>query len=1267
MSIELRSSEQTAIQAIWEAWKSSEKLELESTVKSVSLTEFLDTVARLRAVGLREQPQQPKLNILMPGGLRFTIVGTGSIQEYCERNDITKVPFTVMKKDRRMTKTKDDDQVDLVDYGVRIKLRREENLDRRDARVVEMVGKWAKTPKRFRYIKRYTFLGPENSGLRFDLSLVRESSKDSKGDYIGAESFKMADILRKPVKYEIEAEADREAGTKAFESSKGIINGVSLILQGLQRSFVLTRKKIADEIVQLIAVATESRPRTFPGPQPATLERSNIGSEQEPGIPNIRFGDYNVTDKADGLRTLMVVAGNGRIYLVDSGFRVYGTGLQLDGALAVQFKGTVLDGEWIRNDKKGNTVSLYYAFDIYTTEGKAVSGLPFMVRDSEEHRLAYMTKTVAALATAKQTIKDIPANHSLIVSMKTFHSTGGDPGFIFRDAAACLDKSSASDNLYYTDGLIFTPNNTPMPRTGKTWAAQLKWKPAHDNTIDFLVVIEKETKDGVTEDKIGYKFQENEKQMLRHKTLRLFVGGKSDLVFRDPRDSILNNKPLPESIDTEEYQPVEFRPLEPADISASICHMALDAGASDPAGAAPGAQDMETKIESLFCTRTKDPITSNSIVEMAYDPEKPVGWRWEPIRVRWDKTERLQNGEFGRTMNADWVADGIWASIHNPVTEDMIRTGALSEDVVEERVPYYAQKKASKRDNFIVRKLNSFHNIYIKSEILLQKTLRKGDTVMDLACGRGGDIKKWVMNKAGWVMGVDYNLDNLTTSKEGIYGRYLDMKIINKGDIPPMVFVQGDSTRNIKDGSAAMTDFDRQLTTTLYDNGPKVDAPPAVETLRGFASKGFDVVSCMFAIHYMFKDRDSVDGFLSNVSDNLKVGGYFIGCCFDGDAVYKLLTGVSEGGLKTGRDKDTDIWTIRRSYKESAEDVLPASDDGLGKAIDVFYYSIGEEHREYLVSFEYLTKRMAEIGCELLNPAELAAINLSNSTNMFGESHKMTGNTYAMTKTLKEFSFLNRWFIFRRRVGTKMAALQKPLRVARAAAPEEKGVLPREELVQVAKATEPAGAAAPVGGRPLLKFYNGAALKDELKVGRKDWARYISPSSQSRLRDLNDPSIIYPSLEAAFASAMYQLGTNKPELGATLFSTTSTIHQTMMKALASEPDASDKRKAELQEDALIAVRTQIKPAEIKRTGAKYNEAKYLEGRDAVMQAYIQQRYDTDAEFKRILDAVKAKNAILVYYNGPKASELGGLIKDEGRIEGQNKIGIMYMRTIGLTQ
>ena len=1255
MSIELRGSEQKAIQALWAKWKSSDALEMESTVKSVSLTEFLDTVARLRAVGLREQPQQPKLNICMPGCLRFTIVGLGAIQEYCVKGDITKVPFTVMRKARCNTRGSDDDQIDLPDYGVRLKLRKEENLDRRDARVVEMIGKWQKTPKRFRYIKRYTFLGPEKSGLRFDLSIVRESGRDSRGDLIGSESFQIADILRKPMKYEIEAEAERVAGSKTMESERGIINGLSLILQGMQRSFVLVRRSVADNVVKVVAAATGARPYAFPGPQPATLVKDNITMDSVPSVPNVRFENYNVTDKADGLRCLLVVAENGRIFLVDSGFRVYATGL----VTATVAAGTILDGEWIRNDKHGATVSLFYAFDIYTSEGQNVASLPFLTTDSDNHRMAAMKKVVDLLSQAKQTVRDIPANHSLIISMKTFYSTGGDAGYIFNDAAACLDAAAASP--YYTDGLIFTPNDAPLPLLGRTWAAQLKWKPPHDNTIDFLVAFDSDSTSG-SSDKIGFKYNEDEKQMLRHKTLRLFVGGKTDVVFRDPRDSVLTNKALPDSIDTEDYRPVEFRPMEPADVSASICHLGLTEGSSSTSD---DAGDMDT----LYCTRTKDPITSNSIVEMAYHPEKAPGWRWEPIRVRWDKTERLQRGEFGRTMNADWVADDIWLSIHNPITEDMIRTGVMIEDVAEEKpgAYYSGGKKAAKRDNFIVRKLNSFHNIYIKSELLLQKTLRKGDSLLDLACGRGGDIKKWVMNKAGWVLGVDYNLENITASKDGIYGRYLDMKITSKGQLPPMIFVQGDSTRSIKDATSGVTDFDKGILRTLYGSAAgATDALAAVEAMKGQASKGFDVVSCMFAIHYMFKDRDSVDGFLSNVADNLKIGGYFIGCCFDGDAVHRLLATLPEGGVKTGRDKDTDIWSIRRGYDNAVVDVLPASDEGLGKAIDVFYYSIGEEHREYLVSFEYLTRRMATLGCELLNPAELATLGLSHSTNMFGESHKMTGAAYNMSKSLKEFSFLNRWFIFRRKTAGKVDAA--PLKVAVMAAPSAM-VVPQSAILVPATAPAavvPTVAVAEAAGaiqRPIFKFFHGAVLKDELKVGRKDWARYISPSTYSRLRDMNDASIVYPSLDAAFASTLYQLGTDKPELGATLFSVNSTIHQNSLKA----QKADDKRVAEILEEELIAIRTQMKPVEIKRTGAKFNEAKYLEGREAMMQWYVQQRYDTDSEFKRVLDAIKARNGLLVFYNGPKPSELGGLVRDEGRIDGQNKLGIMYMRTVGLTQ
>ena len=1246
MSIELRAAESASIQAIWESWKASDNLEMESTIKSVNLTGFLDTVARLRAVGLRESPQQPKLNICMPRGLRFTIVGLGNIQAYCTHGDINKVPYTVMLKEKRRTGGVLD-QVDLPEYGVRIKLCREIPLNKRDGRVVEQVSRWLKAPKRFRYIKRYTFTGPVGSGMRFDLSSVRESARDARGDFISAENFQMADILKQPLRYEIESEAQRTPGN--LGSVRGFLNSIGLLLQGLQRSFVLVRNKVASEIVQVIAASTGARIGAFPGPQPATLGRANLAVEREAAVPNIRYDNYNVTDKADGLRCLLVVAKDGRIYLADSALRVYATGLVGDAS----FAGTVIDGEWIRSNKKGETVSLYYAFDIFTTSGgRNVAGLPFLVADTDQHRFAALKGAIDVLSTAVQTAKDIPQSHSLLITIKNFISSGGPDGYIFRDAAACRDAAAAAP--YNTDGLIFTPNLEPLPTNGSSWASQLKWKPPHDNTIDFLVVPEKDADGG---DLIDHKYVDG--QMVQYKTLRLFVAGSMDPLLREPRDTILSMMDLPDMVD-ETYRPLEFRPIDPSDPMASVCRVAINAGATDPAGAAPAAQDLDAKSDLIYCSRTKDTITPDSIVEMAYRPENEEGWRWEPTRVRWDKTERYQKGKM--TMNADWVAEDIWNSIHNPITETMIRTGTVADEVAEKKgAVYYAHKKRAERDNSLMRTHNNFHNEYIKSRILLQSTLKPGDALLDLACGRGGDLHKWLKSNVGWVLGLDVNLDCLVTPDTGAYGRYLKRKIQSKGPVPPMLFVQADATRNIRDMSACSSDIDRNIVRALYNIPGATETAPAAEALRGRASAGFNVVSCMFALHYFFRDRKSVDGFLRNVGENLNVGGFFVGCCFDGDSVHRLLADTAEGSVVSGKVSGKDIWTIRRNYGASTEDTLPTTDSGLGHAIDVFVMSIGEEHREFLVSFAYLVKRLATIGVELLIASELEALKLDASTALFSETYKKTGSEFKMPDSLQQFSGLNRWFIFRRRSEGSMESLGR----------DEPAVAPpltKRGARTFANAPTPAPAAAPaaaVGGRPIFKFSHDSALKDDIGVGRPDWARYISTFTHSRLRDLTTPSVVYPSLEAAFASARYQYASDKPELGARLFSTVATIHQNSQRRMRNEGPLDEKGLYKLQETEGAAIRTQTLPAEMKKTGATWSEDAWVKVRDEIMMKYIQQRYETDSEFKRIMDAIKTKNGILVFHNGSRPSEIGGIVRN-GVVEGDNKLGKFYMATVGLT-
>jgi len=55
------------------------------------------------------------------------------------------------------------------------------------------------------------------------------------------------------------------------------------------------------------------------------------------------------------------------------------------------------------------------------------------------------------------------------------------------------------------------------------------------------------------------------------------------------------------------------------------------------------------------------------------------------------------------------------------------------------------------------------------------------------------------------------------------------------------------------------------------------------------AAKLFNTVSCQFAIHYFFKTKEYLEGFLRNVSFNLKPNGIFIATFMDGQTVHKLI------------------------------------------------------------------------------------------------------------------------------------------------------------------------------------------------------------------------------------------------------------------------------------------------------------------------------------------------------------------------------------------
>jgi hypothetical protein len=199
---------------------------------------------------------------------------------------------------------------------------------------------------------------------------------------------------------------------------------------------------------------------------------------------------------------------------------------------------------------------------------------------------------------------------------------------------------------------------------------------------------------------------------------------------------------------------------------------------------------------------------------------------------------------------------------------------------------------------------------------------------------------------------------------------------------------------------------------------------------------------------------------------------------------------------------------------------------------------------------------------------------------------------------------------------------------------------------------------------PIYKFYQKSELKDDLEIGDKGWRRWLGTYAPFPLKD-RDSNTLYPSLEAALAAEKFKVASNKPELGPSLFGEMGTIHQKYAAQRAQKP-LKEKEEYALQEDEGDEVRKTAKATEMKKIGAKFDAKKWESELPAILDIYIGQRYEVDARFRAILDAVRAKKAHLVFFTTAKSSgePLSGYVEDD-EIKGDNLYGQALMRLVGL--
>ena len=1319
--MELSSDEANRLKRLLDEWTDHKEHELEATFSGASdKTTFLAVAQRLKARGFEALPQEDKLNIIVPDpiSIRFTLTGMAQIEAYCNDNRLDGKYFEVMRKNRAGVES----NVDINEYGLRVKVRREELMSPTDPAVQQLLKTWSSQPKAFRLMRRYTFLSVEK-GVRFDLSMVRSTSRILRGDKKGQFDYKLnfqdEDLGNRRAEYELEVELlrptaeDKLGKTKqqiVDNKLKQLIAGIGEVLRGIQKHHLLIRKSVSQRVLSqyadLINVPfVPGKPPPFRGVAPYGMIKENMTKQRRDGVPNVRDG-YNVTDKADGLRMMGFVDDGGELFMIDMSMSVYRTGLT-----RLALSNSLVDGEYVTRDVDNNPITQFLLFDIYIAPNKQdVTTLGFIPQEGEGRLKALQEWSKAwNEGSGPERGFGVTDRTKITVQAKKFLDAKPGDRAIFQ---ACGKMLVSVSDTYHTDGLILTPNLEPIPqKPGVTWNSQLKWKPASQNTVDFLVLLDKDVDTG--DDKVITGVKPGASQAnVRYKTMNLYVGSENDPAHINPRSEILRllEGGLPGG--KRSYKRVPFTPLEYADTMANICYREC-------------LVDPLTGDDVIEC-ENGDPIADRTIVECRYDLSEMAGWRWKPILVRHDKTERFERGLKGRIMNNDKTAEGVWNSIHDPITyhmittgseipspselEELMRSGENAEGVVGEAVSkVYYDRKAPKDDSKIIKGLRDFHRLYIKDRILLGSGLRGGGkTLVDLACGQGGDMNTWWDSKCDFVYGTDIAGDGITNPKSGIYRRYLNLLMRSAGQVegaifekgPKMIFTIGTSAENLANGDAGATSEEKNIMRAVYGKiAPDGPVPPYIERYgMNRLRNGADCVAIMFAIHYFFENESTLANFIQNVSDSLAVGGLFVGCCFDGETVFNKLRekGVTQGGSLVGQEAGgAEIWKITKQYSDEEE----FTQESLGLPIDVQFMSIGTEQREYLVPFELLKQKMREIGCDLLTEAECREIGLQNSTNMFAETYKMAtraGLKYPMSAKVQEYSFFNRWFIFKRKRGgvlpateAELAAEEAPLAPEPSMAearslvfqtPAERAVVAQgEALVSAAptkakagvKGKAPESTVVPATAQKLFalnqvfNFSSDAIPSDkQLGIGDPNAARWLSPFAPVTVID-RETSDEYPSIEHFLGAMKYKMATDKPELAPLIFGKAGTIRQKYAGQKMTETKQGTQALTEAREEELLKLeRAEILeesgPKGLKKYKATFNPARWDTLLNQVLEDAYRQRWQKDGQLRKIVQAVIAKKLHLVYTEKGIPGLFGRRTADK-RIEGENRVGELLMR------
>lgn len=183
-----------------------------------------------------------------------------------------------------------------------------------------------------------------------------------------------------------------------------------------------------------------------------------------------------------------------------------------------------------------------------------------------------------------------------------------------------------------------------------------------------------------------------------------------------------------------------------------------------------------------------------------------------------------------------------------------------------------------------IKGLRKFNN-WVKSTLIHRFSPPDSDLapplrVLDLGCGKGGDLGKW--QSAPHPLDIYIGIDPAEVSIDQARDRYSEMSRGGRGGRGGRAGYRGGRPQQVFDAEFIVQDA----------FGQSISKIPIVRNI-GFAEDGgsrwtgggFDVVSMMFCMHYAFESEAKAKGMLANVAGSLKKGGRFLGVIPNSDII----------------------------------------------------------------------------------------------------------------------------------------------------------------------------------------------------------------------------------------------------------------------------------------------------------------------------------------------------------------------------------------------